>query len=203
MSEDNGDVFADATDATRRFLVEGFVALWQGQTPTLSDLVDTGDDVVRSMVERLAWEGKLEVDAAGRLLGIHGLTWRPTRHRIEDAGRTRYTWCALDAIGIPAALGIDATAITDCPTCLAQLEVELKHGLPNRVSSFVLWLPTGPCDHLVNDFCADANLFCSRTHLAAWRGTTGARSGRELSLVSVVEIGRKSWADVAETLRRG
>ncbi|MGQ0826536.1 MAG: organomercurial lyase [Actinomycetota bacterium] len=204
MNDDSCDVFGgDTADATRRFVVAGFVALWRQETAALGALVSLGDPDARQTVEGLARQGKLELDAADRVVGIHGLTIRPTRHRIVHAGRSYYTWCALDAVGVPAALGIDAVAITDCPSCRAELHVALDGGVPRPQPSLVLWLPAGPCEHLMNDFCALANLFCSRQHLAAWHRTTGAPSGRELSLAAVAEIGRSSWADVAQTRHRG
>ena len=40
-----------------------------------------------------------------RVGGIAGLTIEPTQHRIELAVGQRWTWCALDAIGIVGTIG--------------------------------------------------------------------------------------------------
>jgi hypothetical protein len=41
--------------------------------------------------------------------GSLGLTSEPTQYEIELNGRSMHVWCALDAVGIPAALGADAS----------------------------------------------------------------------------------------------
>jgi Alkylmercury lyase len=163
--------------AARRLGVEGFVALWRGERVTATDLCD--DPMV---IDAQVRSGRLEVDDAGVVVGVHGLTARPTRHRIECGDAAVHTLCALDAIGIPAALAIDATAVTSCPRC----GIELR-----------LWLPEGRCDHLVEDFCNNANLYCRNDHLTA---TATKASGRALTVADVIAIGRATWADVADAL---
>lgn len=93
--------------AVGRFGVLGFSALWRGERVLASDLAED-----RSVIETLLRTGRVEVDDDGVLVGIHGLVTRPTRHRIDLDGGVVHTWCALDAIGIPAALGINASAVT-------------------------------------------------------------------------------------------
>jgi hypothetical protein len=66
-----------------------------------------------------------ELDDDRRLVGIHGVTLRPTRHRFMHDGRNQHTLCAYDSIGIPAALRLDATAHTNCPSCGASLAVDI------------------------------------------------------------------------------
>jgi len=64
--------------AARQLGVEGFVALWRGERVTVTDLCD--DPMV---IDAQVRSGRLEVDDAGVVVGVHGLTARPTRHRIE------------------------------------------------------------------------------------------------------------------------
>jgi hypothetical protein len=130
---------------------------------------------------------------------VHGLVARTTRHRIEHASGVVHTWCALDAIGIAAALAIDATAVTSCGTCDSELRVVLRGGEPvDTAGPLRLWLPEGPCDHLVADFCNHANLYCSSGHLTATvpRGSTG----RMMTVADTAAIGRQTWADAAAAL---
>jgi Alkylmercury lyase len=179
--------------AARRLRVEGFVALWRGERVTVTDLCD--DPMV---IDAQVRSGRLEVDDAGVLVGVHGLTARPTRHRIECGDAAVHTWCALDAIGIPAALAIDATAVTSCPRCGIELEVVLRGGKPvDTPAAWRLWLPEGRCDHLVEDFCNNPNLYCSNDHLTA---TATKASGRALTVADVIAIGRATWADAADAL---
>src|SRR5437868_1820615 len=70
----------------------------------------------RAAIE-LAERGGAHLDHDGRLVGVHGLTLRPARHSFAHTGRTHWTWCAFNSVGIPAALGIDAEVRTTCPAC--------------------------------------------------------------------------------------
>lgn len=178
-----------ATNAAQQLAVAGFAALWRGKQPRVVELTDD-PAVAQSMVAA----GRLVLDEEGTLVGVHGLSAHGTRHRIVHGAGTVHTWCALDAIGIPAALGIDADAMTSCPACGAQLRVPIRHGEPRHVGPLRLWLPGGSCAHLVEDFCAHANLYCNGEHLAAVVPTAAA--GRSVGVTEVAAIGRQSWNDV-------
>lgn len=164
--------------------VRGFVALWRGERPRIGALTD---DV--AAVEALVAAGRLEVDEDGVLGRVHGLVSRSTVHEHGDG--VAHTWCALDAIGIPAALAIDAVAVTVCPACGATLRVVIRHGVPEDDGGLRLWLPGGECTHLVEDFCGHANLYCDAGHLAAAMpvGMPGSRSRSARPQPSVVPPG--------------
>jgi alkylmercury lyase len=68
----------------------------------------------------LARAGLVEQDPTGAITGAHGLTLAPTRHHLVLAGVDLHTWCALDAIGIPAAVDTDAEIATRCGWCDGQ-----------------------------------------------------------------------------------
>ena len=180
----------EATDEARRLGVLGFLALWRGASPAIADLCDN-----KAVIASLVAGGRLELDAHGTLIGVHGLSARPTAHQIQHEHGAVHTWCALDAIGIPAALGIDAIAVTTCPTCGAQLRVALHEGTPEAGGNRRLWLPDTPSAHLVEDFCRHANLYCSPEHLRAM--VSDPSSGRPVSVAdAAVVIGRTTWHDV-------
>lgn len=61
--------------------VRGFLALWEGGSPLVSDLV-SDVETVADLVRR----GRVEIDAQGRLVAVHGLSRQPTRHRLEVDG---------------------------------------------------------------------------------------------------------------------
>jgi hypothetical protein len=173
--------------------VDGFVALWRGERLNVADLTyDT------ATVEALVHAGRLELDDQGILVGAHGLAARPTAHRVEHAGGLLHTWCALDAIGIPAALGLDAAAVTTCPACGAALRVSLNGGVPADDGDLRLWLPDGECTHLVEDFCRHANLYCDADHLAA--KVAPGTPGWAVTVPDAAGIGRVEWADVSAVL---
>ena len=154
--------------------------------------------VVDEAAEHLRARGRIELSGDGHLLAVHGLSRRSTAHRIRHDGGEVNTWCALDAIGIPAALAIDAKALTQCPACARALTVTLTGGIPAPLAGVVLWYPeTDGCGgHLLDDFCSGANLFCSTDHLQRWLGDRPA-AGRDMTLDQVADVGREAWSDVA------
>jgi hypothetical protein len=194
---DDGDLRGPVAEALRRLVIEGFHALWSGGTLTLADLVDGDATALTEAAEHLRARGRIELSGDGQVLAVHGLARRPTRHRIEhDAGDVS-TWCALDAIGIPAALAINARAVTRCPTCGRQLVVNLIRGAPQALLGAVLWYPEASCGHLIDDFCSGANLFCSIEHLETWRGDHRS-VGRVMTIDEVAELGRQAWREAAD-----
>ena len=62
----------------------------------------------------------------------------------------------------------------------------------------MLWYPetTSAWDHLVDQFCSDANLFCNLDHLQDRMGHETA-SGAIMTVDEVAEIGLEAWADVS------
>lgn len=133
----------------------------------------------------------------GRVLGIHGLTLRRGRHSFTHLGTTRWTWCAFDSIGVPAALQLTAIAASDCPTCGHLIAVHIRDGGLDDEAA-VLWLPAPrPSGHLMNDFCSSADLYCSTNHLEAGAPRRGP-DGRAVSLSDALEIGRETWSDIID-----
>jgi Alkylmercury lyase len=192
MSRPDLDECAGADD----LLVWGFVALWHDTRLTVEELSDR-----RGLADALVRAGRLVLDG-DVVVGIHGLTVHPTAHWIEHPDSVAHTWCALDAVGIPAALGLDATAHTRCPTCGAALAAVLRAGDVARrgdAEGRRLWIPGGPCDQVVRDFCPHANLYCDADHLAA--SVPHGSPGRAVTLADAAALGRVAWHDVATALR--
>jgi DNA-binding transcriptional ArsR family regulator len=179
-----------------------FTALLDDRPMTAAELANAAAlspaDVDRALA-MLRAGGALETDNEGRVIGAHGLTRRRTRHSIVTSQRTWNTWCALDAIGIPIALRLEATVHTECPTCTGELTLRARDGeAVTPTDALRLWLPGGVCGHVMDDFCAAANLFCSTEHLEQWRHDAGGPPGRPLRLGETARQGRRVWADVAD-----
>lgn len=155
------------------------------------------DHAVNAALWWLHDAGLVERDRKGRVVGIAGLTLEPTRHRLVLDGQSLYTWCAIDAVGIPAALSLDAHVTTSCAHCGAQLTVDIDRGEPPSRSSFRGWLPPTDCKNVRADLCPLANLFCSLEHLEQWRDGAADPSGEAADLVRFAELGRQAWGDLA------
>jgi alkylmercury lyase len=183
------------TNAEHEIAVRGFVALWRGHRPQPDDI---GADL--ATIETLQTRGLVVLAPDGRITGIHGLSTTPTPHSITHDGRTIHTWCAFDAIGIPAALQLDAHTQTRCPTCGQHLEITFAHGQPTAPTDLRLWLPTGQCDHIINDLCAHANLYCNQQHLKA--STDTSATGSITNITDAAKLGQTTWQDAATALQR-
>ena len=174
----------------------GFALLVDGRCPTLAELAEAAgvsQEEAGAVVAALVAAGRATAAADGRLDGIAGLTTRQTRHAIEWSGGRLQTWCAFDAVAIPAAFGWTATAVTTCGWCGADLRVRLENGVP--LGQAWGWLPPGDCEHVLRDFCAAADLYCDRAHLDAWRASAGDPPGEPNPVADLADLGRTTWAD--------
>jgi alkylmercury lyase len=136
----------------------------------------------------------------GRVLGSAGLTLAHGPHGLEIGGHAFRTWCAFDALGIPAALVADARVETACCVCGRSIVVELRDGRPAVAGPALLWLAAGGAD-LRADFCTPTVLLCSEAHAHVWAERRAGR-GRALGLIAAVEEGARNWASAAATARR-
>jgi alkylmercury lyase len=150
-------------------------------------------------VERLAASGHLDLDPSGAVVGAAGLTLADAPHRLLLHGRDYRTWCAYDAIGIPAALGVDGAISTRCGVCGRAIAVRLPAAAaedrPER-----LWLAAGGTD-LRADFCTPTVLLCSPEHADAWAERRGRR-GRVLDLRQAWRLGAGAWGTYAREAAR-
>lgn len=111
----------------------GFQAVLTGRTmaaPELAAELGLPMAEVRERLTEMAAKGLVELDDRGIVIGCWGLSTRPTIHRLQLDGRAFYTWCAVDAIGIPAALDADARIDSQCAGCSRPLRIDLAGGVP-------------------------------------------------------------------------
>ncbi|MGH9139385.1 MAG: organomercurial lyase [Acidimicrobiales bacterium] len=178
----------------------GFAVLRRGAAATPADLAASTaltTNTVIEVLEAMADRGAVELDADGNVIGIGGLSLVPTRHQLELDGVRLHTWCAVDALGIPAALEASAVARLRCTHCEQQIHVVFEQGSPGGSATVVTWFPHVTPTNVRRDFCDVANVFCSPAHLDAWRDAAGRPPGDTLTLAEVAERGRIIWANDA------
>jgi alkylmercury lyase len=113
-----------------------------------------------------------EWDHDGRLVGF-GLTLRPTRHRFEVDGRLLYTWCAPDALGFPAVLGIEAHVESPCLVTGEPIRLDVgpegvRHVEPaEAVVSIVT--PTASLTDFRRALCHEQHFFSSPQAASDWQ----------------------------------
>lgn len=121
-----------------------------------------------------------EVDADDRIVGIGGLSIRPTKYQFVAGGNTLYTWCALDTLFLPHLLGIPADVTSTCPVTGDPIRLRVS---PSRIESV---LPEATVVSLVRaetqgqdddrsqlfgpqgSFCCRVHFFASREAAESW-----------------------------------
>jgi alkylmercury lyase len=164
----------------------------------LARLADSDERHVAKALEDMARAGRIDRDQQGRVLGAAGLTLGDGPHGLATGGHPFRTWCAFDALGIPAALGRDARVATVCGVC--GRPIELREGRPNGRTSVRLWLSAGGGD-MRADFCTPTVLLCSPAHARAWAERYGGH-GRALPLGEAADLGARNWASAAAMASR-
>jgi alkylmercury lyase len=190
---------SDLDLAVTVFQRHAFAALLAGEAPRITDVAEVASRDAGGIAKAIAWlqaHGRLERDG-DLLVGAAGLTRRRTAHALTIGERRLHTWCAYDAIAIPVAVGVTARATTTCPICGQELVVDLTDGHLPVGPVPVLWMPRGPCEHVLDDFCVHANLFCGPEHLDSWRHAVGDPPGDVITLAEVAPLARRAWADIA------
>lgn len=119
-----------------------FRRLLAGQATELESLpAATGlsPESVERALDALLRRGTITI-AGGRrtITGARGLSLAETKHRLQLGGHQLYTFCAVDAVGIPAALEVDAVVQSRCHQCGALLELMLTKGRVARAPQGVM-----------------------------------------------------------------
>jgi alkylmercury lyase len=150
MDEKQGDlepIDSDMSADEQALRKAAFRAILAGEAIDRDGLVmATGfaSEKVDALLDGLTERGLVVVEPdSGRVVGIWGLSAVPTGHRLHIRGRDLYTWCALDAVGIPAGLGEDANIVSRCYQCGVPVNVEVSvgqvaHAVPPDVRLWVM-----------------------------------------------------------------
>ena len=108
---------------------------------TLAVALGMPPTVVKTAAARLVERGTMALDAeTGQLVGARGLSLTKTPHRLALNGPQLYAFCAVDAVGIPAALELDARVESHCRACGASVVLTLTKGVVTEApSGTVVW----------------------------------------------------------------
>lgn len=123
---------------------EVFQGLLQGRATRLERLprvVGLPAPVVERVVARLVERGTMARDATtGELIAARGLSLTETPHALAVDGHQLYTFCAVDAVGIPAALQLDARVGSRCHQCGTPFTLTFTDGvLTGAPPGAVIW----------------------------------------------------------------
>lgn len=113
-----------------------FLSILDGDAPdtaALSEAAGLDHETTGSVLAQLAERGLVVLESeGGRVIGSWGLSLVPTNHRLRIRGRDFHTWCALDAVGIPAGLREDASIVSQCHECGKPVLFDMVGGAVTR-----------------------------------------------------------------------
>lgn len=191
------------TDVAGRIREAAFALLVRDGEPVttsaLAGAIGLPPEAVSRVVVTLAGAGWLDLDESGRVSGAAGLSLEASPHRLSLDGSRFHTWCAFDALGIPAALAASGELSTPCGVCGRPLQVTFAAGEPDRAGPELLWLAEGGTD-LRAAFCTPTVLLCGREHGQEWANIHDGH-GDLLDLKVGSERGAIGWAGCAAALR--
>jgi len=178
----------------------GFRLLLEGGSPVAQSVWAEEAGVDRGAFERALREasdrGRVTLDDDGRLVGIAGLTIEPTTHRLDIDGISRWTWCALDAIGILGALEADGSIHSSDPGTGEDIEIVFHGGVP--VGDAAMFILAGYADVNVREsWCPQVNFFTSESTATEWVRTQGLE-GDVVSIAQVALEAAEMWKPVID-----
>ncbi len=142
-------------------------------------------------------QGRVELDDEGHLLGVAGLTVSQTPHQLTVGSKTRWTWCALDAVGILAALEATGTIQSTDPGTGREINIAFTDGQPdNDAALFILGGYDGG-SNVREDWCPLVNFF-STTHDAKTWVTENKLEGDIVSVTDITNDAAAMWRPVTD-----
>lgn len=173
--------------------------LEEGRAVTASDLIaatDVTPDRVGEILEAARRRGRAEFDDEGRLIGVAGLSLTPSRHALVIDGKTRWTWCALDAVGILGALQATGTVRSSDPQTGESIEILFRAGRPTPDAHLFI-LGGFSQGNVRADWCPQVNFFTDREAAQQWV----TANGLEGDIVTVAEVADEAaamWSPVVD-----
>lgn len=147
------------------------------------------DDILTGWAER----GSAQLDV-GRVFGIAGLTVTPTRHAILLPHGERWTWCALDAIGIVGAIGA-GTIISQAPKGVVTLSLDNGEFQPDGQAIFIA--DGYGLTSSVAQWCPLVDFFPDETAAEDW-GSRNRVAGRGVPVPHVAKLAADRWRTIIE-----
>jgi hypothetical protein len=190
-------------------VIEVFWRLLHGSPVLVDDLcasLGLSRETMEEVVAGLEAKGCLRrTRLGGAVVAARGLMTHSSPHRLTTERGRIYTQCAVDAIGIPAALGLEAVIEDHCAHCDRQIRATVSQAREISVDpgAAVIVMAQGECcaEEAIPRMCQETNLFCSREHAATWQHEYATLPGAIVTLEDALALGRVLWNRFARTAR--
>lgn len=166
-----------------------------GTAPTPGDLTSVaagaGLDPVTAL-RRLADHDLVAVDEQGLLVAAYPFSPTPTAHVVELGGRRVWAMCAIDALGMPYMLGLDATITSADPQSTEPITVTVTDGVATfaPAATVVAYAATGATGRSVDTCCTTINFFATAAQANAWIAARPQLTATILDQAAAVALGR-------------
>ncbi|MEX2031679.1 MAG: organomercurial lyase [Dehalococcoidia bacterium] len=179
---------------TEVVLSAAFRSILHGAASTIDALSATTGiprRTARAAIEALAARGRVARSDDDRVVAAAGLSLEPTPHMVVLSGVILHAWCALDAIGIPAALQRDAVVRSTCARCGQPIRCVIERGEP--CGDCVASVPARVCSKPREQFCPRSRFFCRDAHAREWLARDGCGPALVLEPSELAGLGRAVW----------
>jgi hypothetical protein len=150
---------------------------------------------------RLAAKRCLRRDGSGAVVASQGLMVQPSPHRLRTEWGTVSTQCTVDAIGIPAALGIAATVDDRCACCDSPITAEIRgrEDISVQPAGAVIVMAQADCgvQGAIPTMCQETNFFCSNEHARSWQEEQGTLPSAIVTIADAAAVGQAIWGRFA------
>ncbi|MDX8141531.1 alkylmercury lyase family protein [Lentzea sp. BCCO 10_0061] len=189
-----------AERAVHHAILRAFATNGAPPSPAELDQVAAPFDVLAdSVLARLHTTDVIRLDPDGHIQVAYPFSGIPTRHRVRLADVVdTFAMCAIDALGMPAMLDVDAVITTSEPATGHLITVTVTDARsrwePETVVAFV---GARPGDGPSADSCCDyLNLFTDRLTAQAWATAHPGVAGEILDGTDAEILGRKIFGEL-------
>jgi hypothetical protein len=166
-----------------------------GGAPSPADLArvaaDAGLEPVTAL-SRLAEHDLVAVDAQGLIRAAYPFSPTPTAHVVDLGGVRVWAMCAIDALGMPYMLGVDATITSRDPHTGEPINVTVTGGVPQfaPAPTVVVYAATAGTGGSVDTCCSTINFFAAPANADAWMAAHPEMAATVLDQPAAVALGR-------------
>lgn len=197
-------MFKTPTDPVTRAVYQQFLRLFAltGQPPTVEALVTAAmlpdAATANHYLSQMEAVGCLYRNpASGQITSAYPFSAVPTPHRVSLANDSDvYAMCAIDALGMPFMLNLDAIIHSSCQQCGKELTVHIANGtistaLPHDIVVLYATAPEDCC--AATDQCPYINFFCGLEDAHTWQARHLDLDSKVMNLAEALDAGRATF----------
>jgi alkylmercury lyase len=168
-------------------------ALARGEPVSVAALAASTDRAADDVTRTLARWSNVHRDERGRVEAFCGLSLRPTEHRFEVGGVRLYTWCAWDALFLPALLDEQARVESTCAVTGVRVSLTVAPEGVLASQPEDVWVSFPPparasTANIVESFCRHVHFLAGREVAARW--ADGRAGSLAVDLDDAFDLGR-------------